>query len=439
MLLYCFRGIANRDLTPEMMAKLGAVAACYFRREGFGEIAIAGDYRVSTPALKTALIGGLAGGGMAVQDCGDLPSGVIAAWGKHTGLPSCMVTASHNPPEWNGVQFMEPDSHIWSPELESSAKATLEEHFTWPTWEQCGTIEPRDDVLEQYIGWVEEMADAVRSLKVALDPGGGVGHPAAQLLLERLGMETTVINAEPDGLFRARPSEPREEHLEGLREIVLASEADLGLAFDGDADRLAVFDDQGNYVRADYIIELLCRTQVEPGPCVLNAGVSLLTTAAVAKLGFEVTPCRWGQTFLAQEMKNIGAVFSAEPDGHFAYPALSLRGDALASAALLCAALTHEARPLSEIIAEMPAINILNVRIEWEDDLLSYAEQVQELMEREYDSVLRVHERLLIGTDGDRKLVVRQSPFDATLRMSAESYGETTVEEMIEQVRGIVL
>lgn len=439
MLLYCFRGIANEDLTPEMMAKLGAIAACHFRREGLGEISIAGDYRVSTPALKSALLGGLLGGGMSVQDCGDLPSGVIAAWGKHSGLPSCMITASHNPPEWNGVQFMEPDSHIWSPELEDRAKAALEEPFTWPAWEQGGTIQRRDDVLEQYIGWIEEMADAVGSLKVALDPGGGVGHPAAQMLLERVGMETVVINAEPDGLFRARPSEPREEHLDDLRQAVLANKADLGLAFDGDADRLAVFDDQGNYVRADYIIELLCRAQMDAGPCVLNAGVSLLTIAALEKLGFEITPCRWGQTFLAQEIKNTGAVFSAEPDGHFAYPELSLRGDGLASAALLCSALTHEARPLSEIIAEMPTINILNVRIEWEDDLLNYAEQVQELMEREYGSVLRVHERLFIGTDEGRKLVVRQSPFDATLRMSAESYGETTVEEMIEQVRAIVL
>ncbi len=308
MLLYCFRGIANEDLTPTTMARLGGIAACHFRREGLGEISIAGDYRVSTPALKSALIGGLLGGGMTVYDCGNLPSGVIAAWGKHTALPSCMITASHNPPEWNGVQFMEPDSHIWSPELEATAKAALEEPFSWPRWEQGGNLERRDDVLEQYLGWVEEMADAVGSLKVVLDPGGGVGHPAAELLLERLGMETVVINAEPDGLFERRPSEPREEHLDELAEAVLAHRADLGLAFDGDADRLAVLDDRGNYVRADYIIELLCRTQVEPGPCVFNAGVSLLTVAAVEKLGFEITPCRWGQTFLAQEMKNIGAV-----------------------------------------------------------------------------------------------------------------------------------
>jgi len=113
MLLYCFRGIANRDLTPEMMAKLGGIAAAHFRAQGWGEISIAGDGRVSTSALKSALIGGLLGGGLAVHDCGVLPSGTIAAWGKHTALPSAMVTASHNPPEWNGVQFMEADSHIW--------------------------------------------------------------------------------------------------------------------------------------------------------------------------------------------------------------------------------------------------------------------------------------------------------------------------------------
>ena len=439
MLLYCFRGIANRDLTPETMAKLGGIAAAHFRAQGWGEISIAGDGRVSTSALKSALIGGLLGGGLAVHDCGVLPSGTIAAWGKHTALPSAMVTASHNPPEWNGVQFMEADSHIWWPELEDQAKALLDQPFAWPDWQQGGRLDRREDVLERYVEWVSELADPAGSLKVVLDPGGGVGHPAGQMLLERLGMETVVINAEPDGLSRARPSEPRAEYLDDLRRAVLEHQADLGLAFDGDADRLAVLDERGNYVQPDYLIELLCRSQVPPGPCVLNAGVSLLTMSALAKLGFEIAQCRWGQTFLAAKMKEIGAVFSAEPDGHFAFPALSLRGDGLAGGALLCSALTHDERPLSQIIAEMPAINIVNVRVEWDDDLLTYADEVHALMEREYAEVTREHDRLLIATDADRKLVVRQSPFDSTLRMSAESYGEVTVEQMLDQVRAIVL
>ena len=95
--------------------------------------------------------------------------------------------------------------------------------------------------------------------------------------------------------------------------------------------------------------------------------------------------------------------------------------------------------PLSEIIAEMPTINLVNERTEWGDDFINYVGQVREMMEQEYDQVVQMHERLLIGTDEKRKLVVRQSPFDSTLRMSAESYADTTVEEMIEQARAIVL
>jgi len=320
MLLYCFRGIVGEDLTPEMMAKLGGIAARHFINEGNDNICIAGDYRVSTPGLRTALMGGLASGGMTVHDCGALPSGAIAAWTKHTGMPGCMVTASHNPPEWNGVQFMEPDSHIWWPELEDTAKAALNEPFAWPAWDQGGQIEPLDDVLDAYIDWLVEMADPAGTLKVVLDPGGGVAIPAAKIALERLGMEVHSINGKPDGHFKARPSEPREEHLKDLQRAVVEKGADIGIAFDGDADRIVTFDEKGNYVLPDYTIELLCRTQREPGPAVINVGVSLHTMAAIEAMGFEIIPCRWGHTFIAQLIKDHDAVFSAEPDGHFGFP-----------------------------------------------------------------------------------------------------------------------
>ena len=436
-LLYCFRGTAGLDLTPEMMAKLGGIAARHFRSEDHAEISVAGDYRVSTKALKAALMGGLAGGGMTVCDCGVLPSGAIAAWGKRTSQPSCMVTASHNPPEWNGVQFMEPDSHIWWPELEDDAKAALEQPLDWPQWDQCADIILRDDVLDQYVDWVEEMSNPAGARKVVIDPGGGSGIPGAARVLERIGMEVIVINGEPDGLFRCRPSEPRPEYLGDLSRAVVEHGADIGIAFDGDADRIVTFNERGEYVRPDYTIEVLCRTQRQPGPAVVNVGVSLHTMTALREMGFEILPARWGQTFMARQIKDEGAVFSAEPDGHFGFPELSLRGDAVASAALLCSALTHDARSYSEIIAEMPAINIIDKRVEWEHDFVDYADEVQAMMERGYDEVLRIHERLLMATDADHKLIARQSPFDATLRLSAESYAGRSAEQMIEDVLSI--
>ena len=437
MLLYCFRGIAGKDLNPEMMARLGGIAARRFLDSGHGEISVAGDYRVSTRALKASLVGGLAGAGMTVYDCGALPSGVIAAWSKRTAQPACMVTASHNPPEWNGVQFMEPDSHIWWPELEDAAKQALEQPLDWPQWNACADIIHRDDVLEQYIGWLQDMSRPAGSLKVVLDTGGGVGWPAAQRALQRIGMDVVVINAEPDGLFSCRPSEPRPEYLKDLGVAIIEHGADIGVAFDGDADRMITFDERGNYVLPDHTIELLCRTQRKPGPAVINVGVSLHTMAALREMGFEVIPCRWGQTFIAQFIKEHDAVFSAEPDGHFGYPELSLRGDGVASAALLCSALTHESHPYSEIIADMPAINIINERIEWDHDFVDYADEVQAMMERQYDEVLRIHPRLLMATDADHKLIARQSPFDSTLRLSAESYSGRTAEEMIADVVAI--
>jgi len=439
MLLYCFRGVVGEGLTPEMLARLGGIAARHFIDEGHDEISIAGDYRISTPGLRAALMGGLAAGGMTVHDCGTLPSGAIAAWTKYTRKPGCMVTASHNPPEWNGVQFMEPDSHIWWPELEDAAKADLEAEFTWPEWNHGGRIEPFDGVLDNYVRWLVDMSNPAGTLKVLLDPGGGAAIPAAKIALERLGMDVKSINGKPDGHFKARPSEPREEHLEQLCKAVVEEGADIGIAFDGDADRIVTVDEKGAYVLPDYTIELLCRTQREPGPAVLNVGVSLHTMAAVEDMGFEIVPSRWGQTFIAQLIKDNEAVFSAEPDGHFGFPELSLRGDAVASAVLLTSALTHEDRPYSDVIAEMPSINIINDKIEWEDDFIHYADDLQAWLEERFDNVQRLHDRLIMALRGDAKVIARQSPFDSTLRLSAESYGDTTPEQWLADVKRIVL
>ncbi len=439
MLLYCFRGIAGEALTPDMMAKLGGIAARHFLGEGHDQISVAGDYRVSTPGLKTALMGGLAAGGMTVHDLGVLPSGATAAWGKHTALPTCMVTASHNPPDWNGVQFMEPDSHIWSPELEDAAKAALDRPFDWPAWDSGRLVERRTDVLDRYIDWVADMADSAGSLKVVIDPGGGAGIPGAQRLLERLGMDVIVINGEPDGHSRVRRSEPRPEYLEDLRRAVVQHGADIGIAFDGDADRIVTFDEKGEYVLPDYTIELLCRTQREPGPAVINVGVSLHTMAAIELMGFTLIPSRWGQTFIAQLIKDNDAVFSAEPDGHFGYPELSLRGDAVCSAALLTSALTHEDRPYSEVIGELPAINIINDRVEWDDDFLRHADEVQAWAEERFGEVQRLHDRLIMARSADAKLIARQSPFDSTLRLSAESYGAMAPQQMLDDVKALIL
>ncbi len=438
-LLYCFRGIAGRDLQPEMMARLGRIVARHFIDEGYEEISIGGDYRVSTAALKSALIGGLLGGGLDVYDCGALPSGAIAAWTKHTARPGCMVTASHNPPDWNGVQFMEPDSHIWWPELENAAKEALQAPVQWPAWNEMGALERQEDVLDHYLGWLEEMARPAGTLRIVVDPGGGVGTPATQWILERLGHEVIVLNGQPDGHFTARPSEPRPEYLTELRDAVVEHGADIGLAFDGDADRLVTFDERGQFVLPDYTIQLLCRSQREPGPVVMNVGVSLHTMAAVEQMGFTIVPSRWGQTFIAQLVKDHDAVFSAEPDGHFAYPELSLRGDGVASAVLLTSALTHEDRPYSEVIGELPEINIINDRVEWDDDFIRYADDVQRWCEERFTEVQRIHDRLIMARNEDAKVIARQSPFDSTLRLSAESYGDLSPQALLDEIKRITL
>ena len=175
----------------------------------------------------------------------------------------------------------------------------------------------------------------------------------------------------------------------------------------------------------------------------LCTGVNRLPTLAALRASrtFRALGGAWATVdgLRNQLIKDHGALFSAEPDGHFGFPELSLRGDAVASAALLTSALTHENRPYSEVVAELPEVRVVNDRVEWDDDFLHHADDVQAWMEGRFHDVQRIHDRLLMARNSDTKIVARQSPFDSMLCLSAESYGDTHPQQYLDEVKALIL
>lgn len=440
MLLYTFRGIANRDLTPEIATKIGFIEGRRLReQEQAAKILISGDHRISTEMLKHALISGFLSAGLDVVDCGMLPTPVFSFIVRKLALPGVMITASHNPPEWNGFQFFEPDSHIYGPEREERIKSMLNVKLSLSAWRDIGSFSQKKDCVDEYISHLLGMIRIGSHLKVVLDYGGGMAATVVPLLLENLCVEFVEINSKLDPLFRGRPAEPSPEVIGELRKKVVEEKADAGFAFDGDADRVMVVDERGEVLEGDKLIFLLCQNLVDPpGPVVLTADISMAVEKILEDKGYRIIKNRWGQTFIGDTVRRKNAAFGAETNDHYMFPHLSLHADAIAATAFLCSIISQKREKLSRMFDELPNTYILREKVNYTEDLSERTADIEGFLRYHFGSFERLHPRLYLASIDESKLVLRQSPFDRYVRIFAESLHPGKAGEIIDQVKGLL-
>jgi phosphomannomutase/phosphoglucomutase len=441
MLLYTFRGIVNKDLTCEVATKIALVEGLRLKNnENTQRILVAGDHRISTAMLRQALTAGFLSVGLDVVDCGTLPTPILSFLVKKLSLPGVMVTASHNPPEWNGFQFHEPDSHIYGPIKEENIKNNLKYDFQLPDWQQIGGISYRSGCIEEYINQLSQMVNIKNPLKVVVDLGGGMASVAVPQLLKSLNIDVIEINSTLDPLFSQRPSEPSPEVIHELRKQVVMENADVGFAYDGDADRVMVVDEEGCVLDSDKLIFILCKEMLKPpGPIVITADVSMVVERRLVEKGFEIIKDRWGQTFIGGSVKQNDAVLGAETNDHYIFPQLSLHADAIAATAFLCSIISRSSQRLSRMFAELPKTDILREKINFTEDLAQRQADIELFLEQHYGSFEKIHERLYLSSQDSSKLLIRQSPFDRFVRIFAESSHPQKVYGMIEQAKKVLI
>jgi len=443
-LIYCFRGITNKDLNPGVALNAANIVANMLKKEGHDYIIVGGDHRHSTPSLKLAAISGFIAGGLDVRDCGVIPTPVLALKVKALGRPGLMITASHNPPEWNGLQFMEEDSHVFGPEQEEAVKSKFGdglERTRFCEWDEFGTVSNLANPVGSY---VEQVASGIRmgerKIKAVLDYGNGTACRVLPEICERIGVEIVELNDKLDGSFPARPSEPRCEHLGPLREAVVSEKADVGIAYDGDADRFVVINESGEPVGGDRVLYYLAVARYQPGsgPLILDVTTSRGVENMLKKKGFEIVHSRIGQTFLGDAVKENNAVFAGEPNGHYMFPELSLHADAIAATAYFCEFLSNRKETVSSLEKEFPETCILREAMAPGLDLLSYTARIEAFMKKRFEKVNKLHPHLFVAYTDDEKLVVRQSPFDSSIRVVAECRKREDAENLLAMLKGIL-
>lgn len=370
------RGVVGEGLTPEVAARYGAAYGSFLgsadggagEPSGAGETAGAGghvllarDSRTSGPLLADAVAAGLRSAGWSVVDLGiaPTPTALLAVQDDVEAAGGVIVTASHNPVEWNGLKLASPTGAFLAPEDGRRVQEIYERGPGHAGWDALGGREARAGAVEHHVErilalpLVDVAAIARRAPIVALDTVHGAAGPIMTLLLDRLGCRVEGLGLEPDGRF-PRPPEPVPENLGELGDRVRASGADVGLAIDPDGDRLALVDEEGEAVGEDWTLALAVEYVLDrtPGPVVTNLSSSRVIADAARRAGAPVDLSPVGEANVAVRMRETGAVVGGEGNGGVMLPALHLTRDAPLAATLVLGLLVAAGHGLREHLAD---------------------------------------------------------------------------------------
>jgi len=353
---YDVRGVVGETLSPEVAFVLGQAFAEEAIKNSIEQVCVAHDARLSSPQLYQAFSEGLVAQGVNVLQLGQAPV-ALPYYYMHTTPNSAavMVTGSHNPPEYNGFKFYLEATPLHGDQLQALCDRAGRGGFVAG---QKGRVEQRD-LLDTYLNAVAEQTQIGRQLKVVVDGGNGVAGELACDLLMALGCEVVPLFCEPDGSFpNHHPDPSQRDNLSALELEVQAQEADLGIAFDGDGDRLAVIDNTGGYVWPEHLLMLLSADilQRHPGTdVVFDVKSSRHLAAFVLANGGRPIMGRSGHTRMKEKMRETGALLGGEFSGHFFIKERWYGSDdAVYAAVRLLEVLATDPRPLEQVVSELP-------------------------------------------------------------------------------------
>ncbi len=354
------RGVVNKELTPEFATNIAAAIGTFFNR---GRIILGYDGRVSNIMLANAVTGGLVSTGCDVYNAGMAPTPCIQYAAKNHRMDGgVMITASHNPPEYNGIKVMARDGV----EIPRHQEVKIENIFfenkaKRVAWDSIGHVHDLPRVLYEYKEAVKKHVDiaAIRKERyhIVVDAANGVGGLVTPYLLRELGCKVTTINANIDGTFPNRPPEPRPENLQDLATTVKVAEADFGVAFDGDADRSIFIDDKGEVQWGDRTFALIEKDFLQT-----NRGETIVTPISSSrvvkdvgeKYGGKLVWTEVGSTIVSFTMKKLKAKLGGEENGGVFYGPHQPVRDGAMTTALILNIKAKTGKQLSQLIGEMP-------------------------------------------------------------------------------------
>ena len=365
---YDIRGLLGEQINDENVEKIGKAFGTFLK--GKGTVVVSRDTRRNGEELKQSLINGLLSTGIDVLDIGMQSTPVLNFYCKKTGSKAgAQITASHNPPEYSGVRFRK-GSGIGFPEALPKVKELF---FSEEFIEGNGTVESINDNIPQdeYTEYILEKIKISKPLTIVLDPGNGATSGFAKKLFLKSGCNVVAIHNEPDSEFSGRGPNPTKDKLIDLEQEVRINQADMGIAFDGDGDRVVIVDDKKGMLTADetgYIIakELL---KEEKGAIAINVECSNIFQDFIKEFGCELKYIRVGDAFLAEAVENNNAIFAMEASNHFLIPKYFPADDGVMVGLFFASFLSKQNKDLSCIRKGVPSVKKQKIKLLCDDEI----------------------------------------------------------------------
>ncbi|MEW6592550.1 MAG: phosphoglucosamine mutase [Candidatus Hadarchaeota archaeon] len=425
------RGLANKELTPEMAFRLALALANHLG--GKGKVAVGHDNRTSSVMIENAVTAGLLAGGCDVLRLGLTPTPVLSFAIPHFSCDAgVIITASHNPAEYNGMKFWGSDGAGFERKREKEIERALEAGAKTVGWQEIGKTAVADSIAPYIQFTLKKVPKFKRRLKVVVDCANAVGAMVTPQLLRELGCQVVSMNSQLDGTFPGRKLEPVPENLGELAKTVVACKADAGIAHDGDADRTLVVDETGKILSGDRVFAIAAMHYLRgrKSPRVITTvATSTVIEDMTARLGGTVTKTKVGEPEIVGEFKKHGGDLGGEENGGVLFFDWSMCREGIMTALQFMAAVDESGGTISELNSTLPNYHQVKQRAKCPNELKQKVLEV--LSERFSKYKLNRIDGLRVDFD-DGWLLLRPSGTEPLFRCFAEAKTAERANELVE-------
>lgn len=434
------RGIANTELSPELSYKIGRAGAHVLTNgKKHVKIIVGKDTRISGDMLESALTAGICSVGADVISVGVIPTPAVAHLVREYGADAgVVISASHNPVEYNGIKFLDSEGFKLPDSVEEEIERLIDAELDGipsPTGAEVGRLVKEDNACEDYIEFLMNASDTkLDGMKVALDCSEGAAFKCAPELFKRLGAEVYTIHDNPDGTNINKDC--GSTHLEAIKQFTVENKCDLGLAFDGDADRCLAVDENGEEVNGDFIMTVLAKHfkdkgELEKDTLVVTVMSNMGLFIACDREGIKLEKTKVGDRYVLENMKANGYKIGGEQSGHIILLDHNTTGDGLLTALYLTIVLKESGKTLSDlrsIMTELPQV-LVNAKVPNEKKNIFNEDKCIVEKISEVESSL----------DGRGRVLIRASGTEPLVRVMLEGENIEEIEQMANEIVDMIL
>jgi phosphoglucosamine mutase len=433
------RGIANTELTAELAYKLGRAGA-YVLTEGAHKptIVVGTDTRISGDMLESALIAGICSVGAHAICVGVVPTPAVAYLTRYYGADAgVVISASHNPVEYNGIKFFNKDGYKLPDEVEDRIEEVIKNNLEGvpsPTGSDLGVREFKKEGIHDYINFLKSIVDVdFTGMKIAMDCAEGASYYAAPEVFRELGAEVHVIHNNPDG--KNINKNCGSTHMEDIKKFTVEKGCHVGFAFDGDADRCLAVDENGNVINGDFIMAILAKYLKDAGKLdkdtlVVTVMSNMGLDIACKREGIKTVKTKVGDRYVLEEMLKEGYKLGGEQSGHIIFLDHNTTGDGLITALSIASVLKKSGKKMSElasIMKELPQV-LVNARVA-NDKKDAYTKD---------EKILQAIERIEKALEGKGRVLIRPSGTEPLVRVMLEGENQKEIDEMAHSLARLI-